>query len=390
MAESRQDDDAAEPNDDHPGRPIGPDELDPELMKLGRPRARVGPVLSGAILLLCGYYLVTLMADLRFSMRSSDPEPIDSVVKIVNKNGVAADDFVRVNLSPDYSFATRVAPSEASEGHRIVPVLGTNSKLWLLDVGSPRGGEPTYHTIYQGRLRYLSDMPFYDKLRSYVSKAPPSPRYVPTRAVRSALESKAEAIKDGAGDPLAVTPQTPVMIAELAADRAIVRAYLSERLPDLATWRKALIEAGLPSAAQKPTAETKEVITWELADPEGLAGITKKLTAAKLFSARPSELRRRYAATWGILNTSPAGLVISGKAALPWANLSSISVTVPRTVPSDAMVLIAHESPTAYWYLPYVYVVLGLFAALFLWAFIRSLLPRKEASTRTETASAAA
>jgi hypothetical protein len=389
MAESRPEDDAPD-NDDHPGRPIGPDEIDPELMALGRTRARVGPVLAGAIVVFCVYFMIRLMPDLRFSFRDDTPKQVDKVERIVNKDGITAEDFVRVDLRPDHSFALRVAESEAARGHRLTPVLGTNSKLWLLDEGSPWATKTTYHTIYQGRLRYLSDMPFYDHLRSYVAKGEPSPRYVPTRAVRTALENKAESVKDGAGDPLAVTPSTPVIISELAADRAMVKAYLGERLPDIAAWRKALIAAGLPSAASKPVAETKEVITWELSDPEGLAGVTKKLTAAKLFGARTSELRRKYRATWGILTASPAGLVVSGKAALPWANLSSISLTVRRKVPSDAMVLIANERPGAYWYIKPVYVVLGLFAVLFLWAFVRSIRRPRSATEQTKTASAAA
>jgi hypothetical protein len=50
-----------------------------------------------------------------------------------------------------------------------------------------------------------------------------------------------------------------------------------------------------------------------------------------------------------------------------------VSVAVPHRVPDDAVILLTGEHPSAYWYLLAIYVAMGLFAALFAWALVRSL-----------------
>ena len=58
---------------DHPGRPRGRDELDPELLVLPRPRASIGPLLALSVLVFCVYFLVRLRSDLVFAHAGDTP-----------------------------------------------------------------------------------------------------------------------------------------------------------------------------------------------------------------------------------------------------------------------------------------------------------------------------
>src|SRR6187397_923712 len=85
----------------HPGRPRPKDEVDPELLVLPRPRARIGWLLAFSVVVFCAYFMVRLRADLVFSRAGADPTRLHSIAE-----AVAADpeDYVSVEVVPDRAF----------------------------------------------------------------------------------------------------------------------------------------------------------------------------------------------------------------------------------------------------------------------------------------------
>ncbi len=62
-----------------------------------------------------------------------------------------------------------------------------------------------------------------------------------------------------------------------------------------------------------------------------------------------------------------------GERIIPWSELDLLALEVPRPVPETARIVLTDESPAGYWYVPILYVVLGVFGLLFAWALARSL-----------------
>jgi hypothetical protein len=81
---------------------------------------------------------------------------------------------------------------------------------------------------------------------------------------------------------------------------------------------------------------------------------------------------RRHDSTWSALRVDAAGLH-AGEVTVAWPDLDSAALTAPRPVPGDAMVLVSGERPGSYWYVWPVFIGLGLFAGLFVWALVRAL-----------------
>jgi len=359
-----------EAHDEHEGRPRKPDEIDPELISLAIRRGTVGPLLSLSIIVFCVYIMIRLVADYSFSRHSDTPKKIAHVDDIVASGKVGPEEFVALWAVPDQSFVAHLSGTGARYGHRLAPVLGSGSKLWLLTEATPWAEKPVYNEIQAGRLRRLDDLPFAGRLRSYVRKQPAAPRFVTDKAVEASLSDGRDSVATPFGDEIAVSPDTPVTISETVLDRARIEAFRTS-LPDEKTARTALVEAGVLTDADEPIATSKEMFVYEVAAPEGLAAVRARLIAAKQFGARAEPVLRSHETTWANLHGNTDGLTIAGTGTMPWSHVSSIALIVPRTIPSNALVLLTNERPGAYWYILPLYVVLGVFVLLFLWALIQ-------------------
>ncbi len=357
--------------DNHPGRPIGRDEIDPELMTLPRTAIRIGPLLALSMVVFAVYIMAALWPDLRFSRQSAEPAVVPSAAELLATDDLA-DSLVTVTVVPDRALAVRVATSEGLSGHRLVPVQGTDDRLWLMLEGRTWNIDLKYEEQYTGRPRPLADMPFAEQLHAHVDERPPAPRFATGEAVKAALSAHSERLELPGGDTAAVTPETPVVIYQRALDRVKIEAVATERYPDAAAWTAALAELGLISADAEPTLDQFGAWIYLADAPDGPEAVSERVHEAKLFSAAVRPLESEHRATWQQLEARADALALPD-ATVPWAQVSWVSVATARAIPADAWVLIQNQHPGHYWYVLPLFSLLGLSALLFGWALIRSL-----------------
>lgn len=372
MAETPEQVEAADP-DDESGRRVDPDEIDPELISLSAPRRRVGPLLSLSIIVFCALLIHRLYADFRFSRQSDSAQRVADPKKIVDRDGIVEDDFVSVRAMPDHSYVVRITAGEADYGHRVAPVLGTDQRLWVMVPATPWAADPAYTHIYSGRVRALANLPFYDELRDYVAAQPGAERFVSPAEVEVALAGDRAAVVDPFNDSIEVANATPVVISETVLDRARIQAFKFDSFPDRASWRGALIAAELITAAATAAIDNNEFVEYEVSAPAGVEPIRQRVADSKLHRIRIKPVVRPHETTWGELSTTAEGLQIGAASRLPWPNITSVSLVVPRRLRSDAVLLMTDERPGTYWYILPVYLVLAGFILLFAWALFRAL-----------------
>ncbi|WP_428267161.1 hypothetical protein [Haliangium sp.] len=359
----------AGPADADAGRPIGRDEIDPELIALPRPRLRIGPLLALSVVVLSGYLMLRLVPDLRYSRQG--PEPREVATAALLGGEVAAESYARVTAVPDRAFAIRVATNQAALGLRLVPAQGTGDRLWLLVDGNVWTSDIRYDEVYAGRLRQLADLPFADAVRVHVAGRAPVPRFVTAEQVRAALTAGADTLEDPAGDTVAVAADTPVSVYRTVAERVHIEVVPTERHPDPAAWTEALAALGLVAADARPRSDTVGAWVYTADAPAGLASVQAALEDAKLFAAQVVPVEAVYEANWGGLAGGGDALRVDGQR-VPWAEVAWVSVTVPRTLPDHAWVLITAETPADYWYVLPLFALLALAALLFAWAVVRA------------------
>jgi hypothetical protein len=364
MAESTPIDKRSEVEPRDPGAPIAHDQIDPELVKLARPRPKVGVITAAGLVFLCVMFLLRLGPDRRFAGGSTEPAPVAVADVLAGK--VDTDKLVVLAAEPLVSHALRTTNAKASLGRRLVPARGTGERLWLVVSGD--GWEAPSTTGYVGRLRRLDDLPLAPATRDYAA-AHPRPVFATAAAVRAGLASGT--VTTVAGDPVVPAAGDPVALDVVDPNAATIVASFNDRLPDTAAWKTALGKAGIAPASTGPVDTALGQIRFAIAAPVGAT--TARLESAGLWAARVEPVTRHYQTTWGALRTSPpAGLDVGGSV-LPDAQIELVGLYVARGIPGDAYALVTGELPDDYWHVMPITIALAAILLVFAWALVRAI-----------------
>jgi hypothetical protein len=347
-----------------PGAPIARGEIDPDLVKLSRPPPKIGVITAAGLVFLCVFFLIRLGPDRRFANSSSAPAP--AAVADVLAGKLETDTLIVLHAEPLVSHAIRATNAKASLGLRVVPVRGTEDRLWIAASGD--GWEAPAPDGYVGRLRKLDDLAFAPATRDYAA-AHPQPVFATVAAVRAGASTGLVATV--AADTIQLADTDAVALDMLDPGASTIAAAFNERLPDTAAWLAALGKAGItPTATARPDDALGQV---RFSVGASLATTTSKLEAAGLWAARVEPVTRHYQTTWGALRKSgPAELDVGG-ARVPDSQLELVGLYVARPIPADAYVVVTGELPDDYWYVMWITVALAALLLIFAWALVRAI-----------------
>jgi hypothetical protein len=346
------------------GAPIAKDAIDPALVRLSRPRPTIGVVTAAGLVFLCGYFLVRLNADRKFSGAGAEPERVAIAEVIAGK--VSSDKFVKLEATElVMSHAIRASTNKAGLGLGIAPVRSTGEHLWVAMSGD--GWEKPQLGAYAGRLRKLGDLPFAPSLAAY-AKDHPRPVFATTQTVRTAFGTGK--ITSVTGDTVNVRDGDRVAFDTVDPNTVIIVATFGDRLPSAAVWATDLGKAGIIIGTQHGANDY--TIRFDVAGD--IATITSKLQAAKLWApARLEAMTHHYETTWAKLRgSSPAGFVVDGTT-IPDPQIDLVGLYVSREIPSDAYALITDEHPEDYWYVLPITIALAAIGLVFAWALVRAV-----------------
>lgn len=371
-----------------PGAPIPRDAVDPDLVKLGRARPKIGVITSAAVVAICAYFLFFRFAPDR-SFAGEPEAPRAALVADILAGKVSGESFVSLDADPMMSHAIRL---KASQELRLVPARGTGDRLWLaLDSGD---GKPILKA-YAGRLRRLEDLPFADLIDRHV-KANPRPVFATAASLRAGFATGQVATVTG--DKLAVADADRVAFDVIDPTRStLVAAFVDKRDPaegdpghgpltDAKLWIAELARHGITATVAAAPGVADEVLAQVRLDvPLPPKELNEKLAAAKLLATHVEQTTRHHETTWGALRASPAGALAAGGQSIPEAHVDLVGLYVKRGVPGDAYVLLYGERPQDYWYILPLTIVVAVIGLFFAWAFVRvgrDLLPARGPAVR--------
>ena len=354
---------------EEPGAPVAKDAIDPELVKLGRPKAKIGAITAAGVVFLCVVFLSRLNADRTFG-GNGDPTKV-TVAQIV-AGEVASDEYVTLDAEPLMSHAIRTSMQKGGLGLRVAPVRGTGEQLWLVLPGN--GWEAPTTKGYTGRLRKLSALPFASALRDHAEENP-RPMFATAAATRAAFASGKVATVSG--ETLAITDADKVALDVVDPNSALIVAAINERLPNAGAWSSALVAAGITATPVPPpggVAAQTDQLRYEVKTPGAVAATTTKLEAASLWAARVEPVTRHYQTTWGAMKGgSAAGFTVAPGVTIPDAEIDLIGLYISKAIPDGAYAVIHGEKPQDYWYVLPISIGLLLIGLVFLWALVRAI-----------------
>jgi hypothetical protein len=347
-----------------PGAPIAHDAIDPELVKLARPRPRVGLITAAGLVFLAILLLIRLGPDRRFA--GSGAQPATATVADILAGKVETEQLVSVTAEPVVSHAIRVTAARGTLGLRLAPARGTGDRLWLVLSGD--GWDRPQLAGYAGRLRKLDDLALAAAAHGFADQHP-RPVFASAAAVRSGFASGRVATV--AGDTIALADGDAVALDTVDPGAATIAAAFHDRLPDTAAWRAALDRAGLtPTTTGTPDTALGQVRFTVAAS---VSATTARLESAGLWAARVEPITRHFQATWATLRRSPPAGIDVGGTILPDDQIDLVGLYVTRGIPAGAYALVSGESPEDYWYVMPITVALGVIAIVFGWALVRAI-----------------
>lgn len=349
---------------DAAGAPISKDAIDPELIKLRRPRPKVGMVTAAGVCILCLLFYVRLGDDRRFAGSSARAVAVGDILD----GKVEPEQLVTVTAEPVVANVVRASTSKGQQGLRLAPVRGSGERLWMVLPGD--GMSPRSDTgQVRGRLRPLAALPFAPDVEAFLRQHP-RPVFAPPAAVRAAFA--AGKLRTVSGDEVQPAAQDEVAVDLVDLESCVVVVTFGERLPDVPTWTQKLVEAGvLLSAQAAPQQATEETARFAVVGSP--SEVAQRLEKAGLWAARVEPVLRSLRGTWGELRTSSAEALRLGEAQVPDAQIDLIGVLTARGVPAGAFVLVSGEEPALYWYVRPISYALLAFAALFAWVLVRAI-----------------
>lgn len=344
------------------GEPVPKDYVDPELIKLTRPRPKVGVITAAGLVFLSVFFLLRLNADRRFGGAAEEASRTTAADVVAGK--VADDTYVSLEAEPLVAHAIRATNAKGKLGLRVVPARGTGEKLWIVLDGD--GWSAPSIGAYTGRLRKLSELPFASAIADYAS-AHPRPVFAAASAVRAGLSSGKVAAVTGETATVAAADRVAFDVVE--PNTSIIACALDERYPNAAAWTKALTDAGI-AANGAPQATTEQAKFEVSGSPSTL---TQKLQTANLWAARVDPVTHHYETTWGALaGSSPAGFTVNGTT-IPDSELDLVGLYVARGIPEGAYALIVGDKPADYWYVLPIAIALAVIALVFAFALVRAV-----------------
>jgi hypothetical protein len=352
--------------EDAAGAPIPRDAIDPELIKLRRPPAKIGMVTSAGIILLCAVFWFRLGADRRFGGSAATPTPV--AIGDVLAGKVATEQLISVTAEPLMAHAVLATTRKGASGLRVVPARGTGDRLWLVISGDGNDAAISEAPQYAGRLRPLSAMPFAKDIGTYLASHP-RPVFAPPAAVRAAIATGK--LRTVTGDELTLRDSDELSVDVIDLGASTLAATLNERFPDAKAWVDGLAAAGLTATPLPAPQTTAEVVRFSLAVPVTTAAA--QLEKAGLWAARVEPVLRSHRGTWAQLKASPPSALTIGEATVPDEQIDLVGAFVERDLPDEAYALVTSEAPADYWYVRPISIALLVLAALFTWVLVRAI-----------------
>jgi len=352
------------PAEPEPGAPVPKDAVDPELVNLKR-TTQIGLVTSVAVLVLCAVLAFRLWPDFQFA---GEAAPRPTTVDAIAHGQVADESAVTVPVALERGAAVRVFKVKGVDELRLAPAAGGGDQVWFA-INGDAWGAPREGGTYAGRLRRLSELPFEAAFRDQV-RAQASPRYVSIAELQRALLAHDTHLTAVTGDGFDVSAGDAVDLVFPDPDAITVVASFDSKYPDVASWAKALADAGIAPPGAQPTQIHESDAIFEIDHPGVAASIQPALDKAHLYGASLQTVQRRYRAPWP-LAADASGVTADGRS-IAWSAFQVAAVHAARQLPGDPWIVIAGDAPDGYWYVRPLFIVLGLIAALFAWALVRT------------------
>jgi hypothetical protein len=307
---------------------------------------RRNPVVALSVLAVGGFLLWHLRADISYAFQPRVPEDLGDAR---NVKTLVDNRYVTMSGQPDRRNSLFIEPKGEKTRQSFFRLLGTDTRILVR--AADTAGRDKLADKWSGRLRRFSALPWGASLRRYYSEEVSAARFLPLDGVRAALAQHPASLRDRAGEPITLSPTTPVHVDSLFPDELVV-SLSNEKFPVADDAKHELEKLGIKVISPRKNEGDFEFVV----DAKDKAATMEKLEKADIELFAHQE---RETVAWGSL--SAVG-----------EHVTSISVDAPIRIADDAWVLSEDEAPGTLMWAPIVAALLLAFCAYNVWYLVRA------------------
>ena len=378
------------------------EEVDPELLKLPRPkRKRRHPVISLIVIGLAVYLMVFLRQDIGFFLEPAEPVVLGEASAAVEADKLRHNSYIKLEGTPDRKNAL-IIESRVGGFDSFFRLLGTSNRVFVQKHREHRASDEDIGTVHAGQLVRFDSLPYAESLQSYLAKRMTTAHDLSFKAIKAALAQGmgkgTVKLKDVKGEAVTLTPDSMIWINAAHPNEWVIQfskhAYATAELAQQ-ELNKRLEGLSIPTLMEDEASK----IFWRfvaLAEPDQFAQLRARFKV-EMVGGRPryGVVRRQvsYSARLNQLKVDDGALVIDAadpsfpsrylaradsdagaaptlaavkerRPRLPASSILFISTSTPFSVPTNAMVLMMDRAPGDNWYYLLLYLVLVAFVGL--------------------------
>jgi|GEM_PF-5022688 hypothetical protein len=373
------------------------DKADPELMRLPRRRGR-HPVIAVLVVLLGGYLMYFVRADLIYFLQSNTPTDLGHVSDHKEADPWQANRYVTLNGAPDRKHSLLLEGTVSGQ-ERLFRLLQSRSRVYVRKERRYGSDDREVTTVHTGRLVRFADQPYFKSVSTYYAKTRTSAHDLSFENLAKGL-----ALSKSTGKPAVVTDADGVSV-KIDADKQVwinvtypnewIIQFAQSAYASPADAEKLVTPLGIPYSRDEEGSKMYWRFVVHFPDSQ-ITSIIKKFGAPAL---RAGVVRRQisYIARWDQLKIEDGSLVINAADARFPARYvegdapNTLKATRPRPpqiaknairyvtvgsrfeIPADAMLILSDEKPESYWYYSVLYGVLLFFLLFNLYALVQRL-----------------
>jgi hypothetical protein len=325
----------------------GPSGLPPDEFAGIPSRASRHPVIAAAAVLLAGYLVFQIRADVQYALSPAAPIDAGDARALAHAAQVPVNRLVRLAGHADRESALILDTQGSWQFTQFFRLLGTDDKVFVQRAADPLPVELADHDVFTGRLVAFRNLSFEESIRRHFSSQVSATHFFAVDALEAALgRGTPLALADRAGQSVTLAPEDELSID--VAHPGDVRIELpGERYPDLAKAQAQVVERGGQVLSAETTEIHRQAIVARFADDRREAALAALSDLDRRVRIGPA--RKTTRVRIADLGVSPEGLVARPRDAapitLPRAEIATIRSVAPVRIPEGAWLLLEGDHP---------------------------------------------
>ena len=372
----------------------GEEQADPELMRLPRRRGR-HPVIAVLVVLLSGYLMYFVRADLIYFLQSSTPQDLGQVGDRAATQNWPDNRYVKLSGAPDRKHSL-LLEGRVSGQERLFRLLQSKSRVYVRKERRYGSDDREVTTVHTGRMVRFAEQPYFPAVSAYYAKTRTSAHDLDFDTLRKGLQNpgKEVVVKDRDG-----------LLGKFDADRQVwinvtypgewIIQFAQSAYASPEDAEKLVTAIGIPWSRDASRSKMYWRFVVHFPDSE-LTSLVKRFSEPAL---RAGVVRRQisYVARWDQLKIENDALIINAADAtfpvrytattdktklaatrpmppkIAKAAIRYVTVSSRFEIPADAMLILDDDKPENYWYYSILYAVLLVFLLFNLYALVQRL-----------------